>query len=66
MQHQPGDLVIVLDTTQKVVGSALVQSYQPELHRYTVLFQYPDKPEPEPIPLPAYRVIPHPDAKAAS
>ena len=57
MYYQPGELVVVLDTTQKAVGSAIVQVYHPELHSYTVLFQYPGKPEPEAIPLPAHRVV---------
>ena len=66
MQYQPGELVVVLDTTQKAVGSAIVQVYHPELHSYTVLFQYPGKTEPEPIPLPAYRLLKHPEAQVAS
>ena len=60
MNYSPGDLVLVLDTTQKAVGSAVVQEYHPETHQYTVLFQYPGKPAPEPISLPAHRVITFP------
>lgn len=32
MSYQHGELVVVLDTTQKAVGSAIVQVYYPELH----------------------------------
>jgi hypothetical protein len=64
MHYQPGELVIVVDTTQRVIGSGEVQAYHPELHSYTVLFHYPGKPIPELIPLPAYRLLNYPDEQA--
>ena len=58
MNFQPGQQVLVLDTTQKVAGSAVIEIYHPETGRYTVLFQYPDRPTPQSILLPETRVIP--------
>lgn len=60
MKFSPGQEVIVLDTTHKPAGSAIVQTYYPEAHRYTVLFQYPGSPAPESIPIPEYRLVPQP------
>jgi hypothetical protein len=57
MEFVNGSQVIVLDTYYKPVGSAIVQSYHPELRQYTVLFQYPGNPAPESIPIPQDRVI---------
>ena len=53
MKFSPGQSVIVLDTTHKPAGSAIVQDY----HQYSVLFQYPDSATPEIIPIPEYRLV---------
>jgi hypothetical protein len=60
MIFSPGQEVIVLDTTHKPAGSAIVQSYHPETHRCIVLFQYPGSPFPESIPIPEYRLVTQP------
>jgi hypothetical protein len=60
MKFSPGQEVIVLDTNHKPAGSAIVQSYHPEAHRCTVLFQYPGSPVPESIPIPEYRLMTQP------
>jgi hypothetical protein len=60
MKFSPGQEVIVLDTTHKPAGSAIVQSYHPEAHRCIVLFQYPGSPFPESIPIPEYRLVSQP------
>jgi hypothetical protein len=57
MKFSPGQQVIVLDTTHKPAGSAIVQAYHPEAHRCIVLFQYPGSPAPESIPIPEYRLV---------
>lgn len=58
MKFQPGQQVLVLDTTPKVAGSAIVEVYHPETSHYSVLFQYPGDPDPQSILLPEIRVIP--------
>jgi hypothetical protein len=60
MKFSPGQQVMVLDTTQKPAGSAIVESYHPEEHRCIVLFQYPGSTVPESIPVPEYRLVSHP------
>jgi hypothetical protein len=60
MKFSPGQQVMVLDTTQKPAGSAIVQSYHPEEHRCIVLFLYPGTTVPESIPVPEYRLVSHP------
>jgi len=65
MKFSPGQQVIVLDTTHKPAGSAIVQVYHPEAHRCIVLFQYPGSPAPESIPIPEYRLVTLPLAMAA-
>ncbi|MHA4812381.1 hypothetical protein ACX0G9_30085 [Flavitalea flava] len=60
MKFSPGQQVIVLDTTHKPAGSAIVQAYHPEAHQCTVLFQYPGTAAPESIPVPEYRLMPYP------
>jgi hypothetical protein len=60
MKFSPGQEVIVLDTTHKPAGSAIVQSYHPEAHRCIVLFQYPGAALPESIAIPEYRLVSHP------
>jgi hypothetical protein len=57
MKFTPGEQVIVLDTTNKPAGSAIVQTYHPETHHYSVLFHYPHTPEPESIELPERRLL---------
>ena len=57
MKFTPGQQVIVLDTTHKPAGSAVVQLYQAEAHQYIVLFQYPDAPAPEAISIPEHRLL---------
>lgn len=57
MKFSPGQQVIVLDTTHKPAGSAIVQVYHPEAHRCIVLFQYPGSPAPESIPIPEHRLV---------
>ncbi len=57
MKFSPGQEVIVLETTHKPAGSAIVQVYHPEAHRCIVLFQYPGSPAPESIPIPEYRLV---------
>jgi hypothetical protein len=57
MKFNPGEQVIVLDTTNKPAGSAIVQTYHEETHQYRVLFQYPNTVSPESIELPEYRVL---------
>ncbi|HWK02023.1 MAG TPA: hypothetical protein VNS58_00230 [Puia sp.] len=57
MKFSPGQSVIVLDTTHKPAGPAIVQVYHPEAHQYSVLFQYPDSATPEIIPIPEYRLV---------
>ena len=57
MKFLPGQQVVVLDTTHKPAGYAIVQAYYPEAHRYTVLFQYPGTSIPESIPVPEYRLV---------
>jgi hypothetical protein len=60
MKFSPGQEVIVLDTTHKPAGSAIVQSYHPEAHRCIVLFRYPGSAIPESIPIPEYRLVSQP------
>jgi hypothetical protein len=60
MKFSPGQQVLVLDTTHKPAGSAIVQAYHPEAHRCIVLFQYPGSAVPESIPVPEYRLVPQP------
>jgi hypothetical protein len=57
MKFTPGEQVIVLDTTNKPAGSAIVETYHPETHHYRVLFQYPNSAVPESIELPEYRLL---------
>ena len=52
-----GQTVIILDSTNKPAGEAIVQAYHPETHQYTVLYQYPSGQEPENILLPAQRIL---------
>jgi hypothetical protein len=66
MKFLPGQEVIVLDTTHKPAGSAIVQLYQPEAHSCIVLFQYPGSAAPESIPVPEYRLVSLPLANAVS
>jgi hypothetical protein len=66
MKFSPGQEVIVLDTTHKPAGSAIVQSYHPEAHRCIVLFQYPGALVPESIPIPEYRLVSQPLATATA
>lgn len=58
MNYQPGQEVLVLDTTFKVAGSAVIENYHPETNGYTVLFQYPGNQDPQRILLPENRVLP--------
>jgi len=58
MKFSPGQPVIVLDTTHKPAGPAIVQVYNPEAHQCTVLFQYPGRTVPESIAIPEYRLVP--------
>ena len=62
MKFSPGQQVVVLDTTHKPVGYAIVEAYYPDAHRCTVLFQYPGSAVPESIPVPEYRLVPEPGA----
>ncbi|MBS1602385.1 MAG: hypothetical protein JST42_06925 [Bacteroidetes bacterium] len=57
MIFTPGQPVIVLDTTHKPAGTGIVQVYYAETDRCQVLFQYPDKTQPESIPVPVYRLV---------
>jgi hypothetical protein len=57
MKFTPGQQVIVLDTTHKPAGSAIVQVYQAEAHQYIVLFQYPGTTAPEAILIPEHRLL---------
>jgi hypothetical protein len=57
MKFTPGEEVIVLDTTNKPAGSAIVQTYHPETHHYSVLFHYPHTSAPESIELPERRLL---------
>jgi hypothetical protein len=57
MKFFPGQPVIVLDTTHKPAGSAIVQVYNAEAHQCTVLFQYPGSKTPESISIPEYRLV---------
>ena len=57
MKFSPGQQVLVLDTTHKPAGSAVVQDCQAETRRYTVLFQYPGTSVPESILIPEYRLV---------
>lgn len=57
MKFNPGQQVIVLDTTHKPAGSAIVQLYEAEAHQYIVLFQYPGTTAPEAIPIPEHRLL---------
>jgi hypothetical protein len=66
MKFSPGQEVIVLDTTHKPAGSAIVQSYQAEAHRCIVLFQYPGSTAPESIAIPEYRLVTQPLATATA
>jgi len=58
MKYFPGQLVLVLDTTQKPAGTGRVEIYDEDTERCIVLFQYPDRPEPESILMPLYRLLP--------
>jgi hypothetical protein len=60
MNFSPGQQVMVLDTTHKPAGSAIVESYHPEEHRCIVLFLYPGTTVPESIPVPEYRLVSYP------
>jgi hypothetical protein len=60
MNYLPGQQVIILDTQYQPVGSAVVERYHAETHRYTVLYQYPDASTPESIPVPEHRLLTHP------
>jgi hypothetical protein len=57
MKFNPGQQVIVLDTTHKPAGSAIVQLYEAEAHQYIVLFQYPGTTVPEAISIPEHRLL---------
>ena len=57
MKFNPGEQVIVLDTTNRPAGSAIVQTYHEETHQYRVLFQYPNTVSPESIELPEHRLL---------
>ena len=57
MKFITGEQVIVLDTNNKPVGSAIVQTYYPETHQYRVLFHYPNTEAPESIELPERRLL---------
>ena len=57
MKFLPGQQVIVLDTTHKPAGAAIVQVYHADTQWYTVLFQYPGASIPESIPVPEYRLL---------
>jgi hypothetical protein len=57
MKYNPGEQVIVLDTTNKPAGPAIVQTYHEETHKYSVLFRYPNTALPESIELPEYRLL---------
>jgi hypothetical protein len=57
MKFNPGEQVIVLDTTNKPVGKAIVQTYHEGTHHYRVLFQYPNTTAPESIELPEHRLL---------
>ncbi|HVS97790.1 MAG TPA: hypothetical protein VHE54_14950 [Puia sp.] len=57
MNLSPGQSVIVVDTTGKPAGTGVIQEWHPETRQYTVLFQYPNKTEPEPIIVPQERVL---------
>ena len=41
----------------KPAGTGIVQVYYAETDRCQVLFQYPDKTQPESIPVPVYRLV---------
>ena len=58
MTFTPGQPVIVLDTTHKPAGAGIVQIYHADTERCMVLFQYPDRAQPESIPVPGHRLIP--------
>lgn len=58
MIFTPGQAVIVLDTTHKPAGAGVVQIYDEDTERCMVLFQYPDRAQPESIPVPVHRLIP--------
>jgi hypothetical protein len=60
MNYSPGQQVIILDTLYQPAGSAVVERYHAETRRYTVLYQYPDAPTPESIPVPEHRVVMQP------
>jgi hypothetical protein len=66
MKFSPGEQVIVLDTTNKPAGSAIVQTYHPETHQYRVLFQYPNTASPESIELPEHRLLGSPSLASDS
>lgn len=57
MKFIPGEQVIVLDTTNRPAGSAIVQTYHEETHQYLVLFHYPHTALPESIELPERRLL---------
>lgn len=60
MNYSPGQQVIILDTLHQPAGSAVVEVYHAETHRYTVLYQYPGASAPESIPVPGDRLLMHP------
>jgi hypothetical protein len=60
MNYSPGQQVIILDTLYQPAGSAVVEKYHAETHRYTVLYQYPGASAPESIPVPEHRLVMQP------
>jgi hypothetical protein len=62
MEFTPGQPVIVLDTNLKTAGAGIVQTYNAEADHCLVLFQYPNRNQPESIPVPCHRLIPQPSA----
>ncbi len=66
MNYSPGQQVIILDTLYHPAGSAVVERYHAETHRYTVLYQYPGASTPESIPVPEHRLVMHPQLAPGS
>lgn len=57
MKYVTGQQVTLLDTEYKPAGTAIIQNYQEQSHKYEVAYLYPDAKEANLIFVPEERLI---------
>jgi hypothetical protein len=62
MKYYAGQVVTLLDTEYKPVGSAVIRHFEQLSQKYEVDFIYPDKEKADKISVPEERLIPAPDS----